>query len=325
MDPLHRRLSLCFIPLLMVALLTGCRSEPSLAANLPHRGAGPARLSPTPPTTRPPLSPRSIRGDSREIFAQWLNTSFPQKPDESFGRLLIRIARQQLGKPYFHEPQTDNPEELSIVLDTFQCVSLVETSLSLARCIWKASPDEECFVNEVRKSRYRDGALEGYSSRLHYFYDWLNNNMERGRLIPLTRELGGAPFKRPSNAPLFSIMTGRPERYPALLNPTTYSHIELVENALNKETVYVLRENQLKGLSPHLRDGDLVAVVTTSRGILISHTGFIIKAPDGRSRFLHASSYHKKVVITENDIADYIERKSNRLGIIVYRPEPPEL
>jgi hypothetical protein len=237
----------------------------------------------------------------------------------------MRIARQQLGKPYFNEPQSDAPEELSIVLDTFQCVSFVETSLSLARCIWKTSPDEECFVNEVRKSRYRDGALEGYSSRLHYFYDWLNNNMERGRLTPLTKELGGSPFKRRNNARLFSIMTQRPERYPALLNPTTYSHIELVEDALNKETVYVLRQPQLKELSAHLRDGDVVAVVTTSRGILISHTGFIIKAPDGRSRFLHASSYHKKVVISENDIADYIERKSNRLGIIVYRPEPPEL
>ena len=97
----------------------------------------------------------------------------------------------------------------------------------------------------------------------------------------------------------------------------------MVEESLNKRTPYVLRGPQIAKAAPKLKNGDVVAVVTIKRGLLISHTGFILRTPDGVARFLHASSFHNRVLVTETDIADYIERDPKRIGILVYRPVAP--
>ena len=98
----------------------------------------------------------------------------------------------------------------------------------------------------------------------------------------------------------------------------------MVEESLNKRTAYVLRGPQIAKASKEFKSGDVVAVVTIKRGLLISHTGLILRTNDGLARFLHASSFHKRVLVTETDITDYIQRDPKRLGILVYRPVAPE-
>jgi len=295
-----------------------------LAPALPKE-ASPSKNSASPPHNSPDQRTSSpLQLNSRPVLTKWYaQTSHPQT-GESFGELVARSGTAQLGTPYYNHPQTTEPEQFSIALDTFQCVSFVESTMALSRCIWKNENNEDCFIKEVKESRYRDGEVDGYASRLHYFFDWLSNNSERGRLTPLTRAFGGRKFKRRRQKKLFSIMTSRPKRYPALLNPSVFHDIQSIENSLNSQHPYVLRRKQLTGLNDRLENGDVVAVVTNTRGILISHTGFILKNSDGKARFLHASSYHERVVVSENDIADYISRDKSRLGILIYRPTHPE-
>ena len=315
-----------WFPCLFLAMLQqgGISCTDPLPPALPKE-ASPSKISASPSPHSPKQRPSSaLEPNSRPVLNKWYAQTNHIQSGESFGELVARTGAAQLGTPYYNHPQTTEPEHLSIALDTFQCVSFVESTMALSRCIWKNENNENCFIQEVKESRYRDGEVDGYASRLHYFFDWLTNNSERGRLTPLTRTLGGKEFKRRRQKKLFSIMTSRPKRYPALLNPSIFHDIQSIENSLNSQHPYVLRGNQLTGLNKRLENGDVVAVVTNKRGILISHTGFILKNADGKARFLHASSYHERVVVSENDIADYISRNKNRLGILIYRPTHPE-
>ena len=72
-----------------------------------------------------------------------------------------------------------------------------------------------------------------------------------------------------------------------------------------------------------LQNGDLVGIVTTEPGRLVAHAGFIVRGGRGATRFLHASSHHRRVVLTIRSLADYVLRRPERWGIIVARPLPP--
>ena len=310
----------------LLCIVVGCQdSSPGLAKPEPPVSPKPVvepikEETPIPKKSYPRTKPEVFPGESAALLHHWFKQTKGKKAQESFGDLVARIAQTQVSKSYYDAPQSDKEEVLSIPLDTFQCVSLVETSLAMAQCTWQDTQNADCFADEVQQSRYRDGEIDGYGSRLHYFFDWLSNNADRGRLSPLTKSLGGKPFARKNKSKLFSIMTDRPGRYPALLNPQTFSHIEMVEESLNKRTVYVLRGPQIAKATDKFNNGDVVAVVTMKRGLLISHTGIILRTPDGLARFLHASSFHNRVIVTETDIADYIARDPKRIGILIYRP-----
>lgn len=310
----------------LLSFVIGCQDTAARLANpelpvSPKPAVEPIKEeTPIPKKSYPHAKPNIFPGESAALLQDWFKETKDKKARESFGALVARIAQSQVSKSYYDAPQSDKEEVLSIPLDTFQCVSLVETSLAMAQCTWQDMQNADCFAGEVQQSRYRDGEIDGYGSRLHYFFDWLSNNADRGRLSPLTKSLGGKPFTRKNKSKLFSIMTDRPGRYPALLNPQTFSHIEMVEESLNKRTVYVLRGPQIAKASDKFKNGDVVAVVTMKQGLLISHTGIILRTPDGLARFLHASSFHNRVVVTETDIADYIARDPKRIGVLIYRP-----
>ena len=313
---------------LIVALIcfvfSGCDS-PQPKPNVPTAQHIKNRIKVRESKQQPALTPNTFPGNSRRALERWFEKTKKRKKNETYGELLSRIASTQLHKPYLDAPQTAVKEVLTIPLETFQCVSLVEASLALANCTWQKATTPRCFAHEVQQSRYRDGEIDGYASRLHYFFDWLSNNADRGRLKALTQSLGGQPFHRKNREPLFSIMTDKPGRYPALLEPTVFAHIQSIEEALNTQTIHLLRGHQIAEVSKQLQNGDIIAVVTTKNGLLISHTGFVMRTGDGMVRFLHASSFHKRVVLTQTDIADYIQRDPKRLGILVYRPIPSEL
>ncbi|MCK5689091.1 DUF1460 domain-containing protein, partial [Myxococcota bacterium] len=115
----------------------------------------------------------------------------PRKSKIRFGSLVAQAGLLQLGLPYDTTPEPSGPETLNLRLNKFQCVSLVETSVALARCTVKEQPNEACFLKEMEENRYRGGENKGYSSRLHYFVDWLADNATRGRIQILSEKLGG--------------------------------------------------------------------------------------------------------------------------------------
>ena len=56
---------------------------------------------------------------------------------------------------------------------------------------------------------------------------------------------------------------------------------------------------------------------------MVTHAGFVLRSEGGRARLVHASSYHRRVVLTREDLADYLLRRPERTGVMVARPLPP--
>ncbi len=268
-----------------------------------------------PPEARAGNFEHSFRkGRPTQVLSEWYVKVGAPLPAESFGEFTIRVALAKLGTPYRHlkENILDKPH---VSLYSFDCVSYIEATIAVARCAWLGRPTQPCFVREVIASRYRNGSIGDYSSRLHYFVDWIGDNARRGRLRNLTYELGGTPVRRP----FFHIT----QRQLSDSEPSVRKTLAAVESHLGAQYHVVIDRQQVQKVVRALEDGDLVAVVGDKPGRLVSHAGFIALSPAGMPRFAHASSHHRRVLVTRRDIADYILRRRERQGFTVARPSPP--
>jgi len=253
------------------------------------------------------------------LLAAWSARVGGRRAREPFGTLLARVAAAQLGVPYRQAPEGSGPEWVHTDLTTFHCVSLVETSLALTRCLWRERDDAACLLGEIEGLRYRGGRLDGFASRLHYFVDWLEDNAARRHLVLRTRELGGRSIQLP-----FFYLSAHPTRYPPMAEDAVRALVERREEELGRATHDIIPRERVGAAVAALRTGDVVAIVGAKPGILVSHTGLVVRGKDGVARLLHASSHHHRVLLTTSDLADYVRRRPERRGLIVARPLEPE-
>jgi hypothetical protein len=118
-------------------------------------------------------------------------------------------------------------------------------------------------------------------------------------------------------------MTGHPDRFPALVDPNVRAAIAAMEARVSAMRPAVIDRTRVAETERMLLDGDVVAITTMHEDILISHTGFVARDPDGVVRLLHASSFRHQVMVSERDLAQYVLRRPERGGIMVARPVPP--
>jgi hypothetical protein len=252
------------------------------------------------------------------VLQEWYERVGGPRPGEPFGELVLRAARAQVGKPYVRPPETGQAESLLIDLDGFECVSLVDAALAVARCLWMDSADQACFEREMLGLRYRDGRIEDFSSRLHYYSEWLAEQDAHGRIELLSEQLGGqhTPFT-------FDYMSQRAQRYPAMQDPEIAARIAAVEQRLSAEDRVWLDREAIAPIHDQLQNGDIVAIVGNRPGIFIRHVGIVDIAPDGRPRLLHASSLLERVAVSKGSVSSYVLWNDRRLGAVFARPLPP--
>ncbi|MEZ4270868.1 MAG: DUF1460 domain-containing protein [Myxococcota bacterium] len=260
----------------------------------------------------------TLDAQQSKLLTAWYDIVGDRRPQESFGKLIGRTARVQLGKPYKDAATGPGPEVLRVTLESFDCVTFVESTLALARCIWQGQRNTSCFLKEVTTMRYRGGKVEDFASRLHYFSDWLLTNSDKRYVTPLTQKLGGTII-----AQEFSFMSKNRRRYPALRDETTLAKIIAGQVALGNQQHVIIERQAIRKIESRLQDGDLVALATHKPGLLVSHAGFVDRSVDGMPRLLHASSHHKRVLLTKQDLADYVSRRPDRRGVILARPLEP--
>jgi hypothetical protein len=258
--------------------------------------------------------PLSVR--TRGALQEWYESVGAPRDRETFGEYLARAAFFQRGAGYEPVPPPAVPEKLRVELTRFECVTFIESSVAVARCGFRREPTVSCFERELVASRYRGGVLGDYGSRLHYFDDWIDDNEARGRVENLTLELGGEPFTRS----YFHISTRVLPRSGVPSDVTR--EVAATESRLSQASHAVLSREKAAPILEQLQDGDLVAFVRERSGLLVHHAGFVYRAR-GRPRLLHASSYHRRVVLTREDVASYLRRRRERQGVLVARPLSP--
>lgn len=252
------------------------------------------------------------------LLAQWYDHLGEPDQGETFGDFLARAASIKCLSPYKRLDETIGPERLRIDLKTFDCLSLIDTSIAVARCRWLREPTETCFVRELIATRYRNGVKKDFASRLHYLEEWLDDNRSRHRLDDLTRDLGGVLLRR-----RFAYMSGHRNLYPPMADPIARGAIELTEAKLSQRIYAVIVRSSVREKAPLLQNGDLVGIVTTDPGRLLGHAGIVVRDGRGGVQLLHASSHRRRVVLTRTSLADYVLRREERWGIMVARLRSP--
>lgn len=246
--------------------------------------------------------------------------------DVPFARTVVRVGELALGTPYeaytleqyIHAGESPiRSEPLTLSLTRFDCVSLIEACLAVAR-VARGDGDASLwdrFAREMERVRYRDGVRGGYSSRLHYFSEWLSDGARRGLVEVMGPELGAAPDTRP-----LRFMSRNPDSYPAMAHEAVRDQIALMERSLDGAPRWVIPTAAIPAHVGLLESGDILAFATSIDGLDVTHAAFAYRDSQGIMRVLHAPLSGGVVEITAATIPQYVAAIRQATGIIVARP-----
>jgi hypothetical protein len=254
-------------------------------------------------------------GQDQRVFEELIRYLDNKKISATFpDQLVLEIGKFFLGTPYVNGTlETKRGERLVVNLRQFDCFTFVENMVTLAWHIKSREETFETFRRLLRKIRYRQGRLQGYSSRLHYFSDWIHDNEKKGIVRDVTVAIGGRPLRN-----TLTFMTTHPDLYPPLKDVLNLQRMKSVERAISKRSLHFIPKKVLARSENRILDGDIVATTTNTEGLDVQHVGFAAWVKN-RIHLLHASSTERKVVLTRQTLYQYLMQSKTRSGIVVAR------
>ena len=230
----------------------------------------------------------------------------------------LHFAKQMLGVPYVAGTLDGNEEERLVVrTDALDCTTFVETVLALCIADKREEQTYGSFKKALADVRYRDGVLDGYASRLHYFSDWIRNNEQMGFVRECTSEtLCAQPQKL-----WLDFMTTHVDSYlPMKKNPALVEVMAAQEKNWQGTIVSYIPKEKLNLSSEELKikNGDILAMVTNIKGLDVVHVGFAFWK-DNHLHLLHASSVAKKVIEDPKTLFEYSKNTKAHIGVRAIR------
>jgi hypothetical protein len=247
-----------------------------------------------------------------------------EPPLDSLGARAVRVGELAGGSPYV--PYTleayikagGNPaaEPLALSLTQFDCVTLVESCLAVARgSTINGDPTWERFALLVEQMRYRGGKRDGYASRLHYFSEWIRDGASRGLVKDLSADLGGQLDDRP-----LRFMSEHRASYPALADDGTFEAIKQMEKTLDAVARRPIPVASIPKIQDGIESGDVLAFATSIEGLDVTHSAFAYRDKQNVLRVLHAPLSGGVVEITQRTLPEYVGAIRKATGILVARP-----
>ncbi len=242
-----------------------------------------------------------------------------RKEPMSKERLLLFIARTLKGIPYVGQTlEVGTKETLVVNLRRLDCTTYVENVVALYLCIKKGNCSYTSFKDYLRSIRYDNGNVT-YTSRHHYFSQWIDAASREGIVAEV--QLPSPPFSSPQRLDI-GFMSAHSELYPRLRNnPKDIDEIRKQEKRLTGMEFVFIPKVEIKNDSLFrsiVHDGDIIAIVTTKRGLDIAHIGIAVWHDDGL-HLLNASQTHKKVVEEPLLLHTYMQKHTSQSGIRVIR------
>jgi hypothetical protein len=263
-----------------------------------------------------------------ERLAAWsaaLHSDGLARRDVPLGRAAARVGELAVGTPYVAyeleaylraggSPTSDEP--LTLSLTRFDCVSLVESCLAVARAAeGDGPPSWERFAREVERMRYREGERKDYASRLHYFSDWIADGARRGLVRDMGAELGGTEDARP-----LRFMSEHRGSYPALSDDGAYAEIGAMERRLDGQPRRVIPTARIPEVAHRIESGDVLAFATAIPGLDVTHSALAYRDRAGVLRVLHAPLSGGSVEVSRRALPEYVAAIKRSTGILVARP-----
>lgn len=248
------------------------------------------------------------------IFMVIVQTDLSSQVDnnKNLQQFIVKNGMSLLDQPYKASTlESDGPEKLIYSTDAFDCVTFVEFVLALS--IYQTNNSQGNFEAVLQQLRYRDGIINGYGSRLHYFTEWILQNCEQKLCSNVTTSIGGKPYHKSIN-----FISTNKNKYPKLKDKAAFQDVLSSEKKLNKQTWSYIPKNLVSKVEPQIQDGDIIAITTDIAGLDIVHVGFA-KWNNNMLCLLHASEKEKKIVLTTQSLSEYLIPNKNQSGIMVIR------
>ncbi len=256
-----------------------------------------------------------VNAQDRRIFNELIRSCdrgliSVEPPDQ----LVIGIGKFFLGTPYFAGSlETNSIEKLIINLRGYDCVTFIENVVAMALLVRSRQKSFDSFRKLLQTIRYRRGMLRGYTSRLHYFSDWIRDNQKKGILKDITAEIGGRPFRK-----TLHFMTAHRDLYPPLKVTVNFRRMKSLEKEISKRSLYFIPKKAVRYCESQFRDGDLIAIVTNKEGLDIEHVGIAARVKS-RIHLLHATSIMGQVTLSERTLYRHLMQSKTRAGIMAGR------
>jgi len=266
--------------------------------------------------TKAQLHPDCIYSQEDKLLAEQKLKLFAPDKDLPIADLLVKIGQSFTGTPYVAATLENGPgEKLVINLREMDCTTFIETTLALARTIKSGKTDFDSYGAELEKIRYRNGERNQYLSRLHYFWEWTLDNTKK-QVVTDKPNLQGEKIRKN-----IQFMSTHPDSYQVLKDhPELLPELEGQEKALSSHDFWFFPKSNQENLLLNLRNGDIIGLTApVDASIEVNHTGIIVQK-DGQFYLLHGSQSHKKVLLSEEPIMDFLKPESKNSGIIIAKP-----
>lgn len=307
-------------------LLTACPD--SNRTNAQQKPAAPTAAKPTPPTPTDSVAAKpadkdaviitSIINNSEAYYKELCKDASVSK-EERRSKLILHIARKFLGTPYVAKTlETEGKERLVINARQLDCTTYVENTMAIYLCVSNGQTSYDDYKNQLRLLRYANGEVT-YAARQHYFTQWIEENTKKGYVHELQSPT--PPFTAEQLLRI-DFMTTHVSLYPMLKDsPEDIKTIAQRERELSGRRYRYIPKTSIRNNSlfrSTIKDGDIIAIATSKKGLDTSHIGIAVWHKDGL-HMLNASQIHKKVVEEPMTLYQYMQRHPSQTGIRIIR------
>lgn len=252
-----------------------------------------------------------------ETIVKWLDEARHQNRTTNYQ---LFFARKFLGRPYVaYTLEVLDEERLVINTRQLDCTTLVENVTALTLCAYRNLYTYRNYLNALVAMRYRNGIINRYPSRIHYFTDWILENTKAGIVTEI--QSPNPPFTALQTIKV-NYMSEHPQSYKALRAHLEYvTEISQMEQQLNGLQFRFIPKTDVKNtreMREAVHDGDIIAITCNKPGLDIAHLGFAVWKQDGL-HLLNASQLHKKVVEEPMTLFEYLQKHPSHTGIRIIR------
>lgn len=239
----------------------------------------------------------------------------------NIGDRMAAIAIELEGVPYkAYTLEIDNKiESPSVNFQGLDCWTFFEVVLGMAKML--ETHKEEYSTNDllaqIEHTRYRGGVCNGnYLDRIHYLAEWYIDNDKRKNIDDITSKFHTVIMPNVCNE---MSLLWKHYRY-LKHNPELRALMAESEKRMTAMKIKMIPKSRVADIEKHLKNGDIIGIARHGNGSYCSHVGIIIKDDKGQSRFMHASTTYKKVVVDQT-ISQYLHKFKKHAGILVARPK----
>lgn len=230
--------------------------------------------------------------------------------------LILKAAMLRQGTEYVASTLEVEPERLIVDLNHTDCILFVESSLAMAQIARSADTSYNAFCRRIQELRYRNGIVDGYSSRIHYTSEWIQQAQNNGFVKEVSGEIASTPLNQS-----FSFMSTNSSKYRQLASsPEEVKKIAAIEKRLNGKEYFYIPKEKLSAYASKIKTGDIICFCTSVKGLDIAHVALAVWV-DGELTFIHASMGAMKVIIEPRTMQEYLNSVKSLSGIRVIRAQ----